>query len=72
MFVRLSIIISNYTKATQVITYVKCVKYIIIHRKSPLCDKLCFGNPHMTNLRTDEIVFIRNLTKIGTNENIAI
>ena len=30
MFVRLSIIISNYTKATQVITYVKCAKYIFI------------------------------------------
>ena len=26
----------------------------------------------MTNLRTDEIVFIRNLTKIGTDENKAI
>ena len=26
----------------------------------------------MTNLRTDEIVYIRNLTKIGTNENKAI
>ena len=26
----------------------------------------------MTNLRTDEIVFFRNLTKIGTDENNAI
>ena len=26
----------------------------------------------MTNLRTDEIVFFRNLTKIGTDENKAI
>ena len=26
----------------------------------------------MTNLRTDEIVFFRNLTKIGTNENKAM
>ena len=26
----------------------------------------------MTNLRTGEMVFIRNLTKIGTNENKAI
>ena len=30
------------------------------------------GNPEMTNLRTDEIVFSRNLTKIGTDENKAI
>ena len=33
---------------------------------------LCSGNPEMTNLRTDEIVFFRNLTKIGTDENKAI
>ena len=26
----------------------------------------------MTNLRTDEIVFFRNLTKIGTDENKVI
>ena len=26
----------------------------------------------MTNLHTDEIVFFRNLTKIGTDENKAI
>ena len=33
---------------------------------------LCSGNPEMTNLRTDELVFFRNLTKIGTDENKAI
>ena len=27
---------------------------------------------HMTNLRTDEMVFFRNLTKIDTDENKAI
>ena len=36
------------------------------------CDKLCSGNPEMTNLRTDEIVFFHNMTKIGTDENKAI
>ena len=36
------------------------------------CDKLCSGNPEMTNLRTDEIAFVRNLTKIGTDQNNAI
>ena len=36
------------------------------------CDKVCFGNPQMTNLRTDEIIFFLNLTKIGTDENKAI
>ena len=39
--------------------------------RSP-CDKLCSGNPEMTNLHTDEIVFFRILTKIGTDENKAI
>ena len=33
---------------------------------------LSSGNPEMMNLRTDEIVFFRNLTKIGTDENKAI
>ena len=33
---------------------------------------LIFGNPQMTNLRTDEIVFFSDLTKIGTDENKAI
>ena len=61
---------SNYTKAKQVITSVKCAKHmIIILSKGPLCDKLCSGNPEMTNLCTDEIVFFHNLTKIGTDEN---
>ena len=32
----------------------------------------CSDNPEMTNLRTDEIVIFRNLTKIGTDENKAI
>ena len=36
------------------------------------CDKLCSGNPEMTNLRTDENVFLGNWTKIGTDENKAI
>ena len=40
--------------------------------RSP-CDNLCnSGNPQMTNLRTDEIVFVLHLTKIGTDENKAI
>ena len=30
------------------------------------------ANLHMTNLRTDEMVFFRNLTKIDTDENKAI
>ena len=58
---------SNYTKAKQVITHVRCAKNIFL-----AFDKLCSGNPQMTNLRTDEIVFFRNLTKIGTDENKAI
>ena len=33
---------------------------------------LCSGYPEMTNLRTDEIVFFRNLTKIGTDKNKGI
>ena len=33
---------------------------------------LLSDNPEMTNLRTDELVFFRNLTKIGTDENKAI
>ena len=33
---------------------------------------VCSCNPEMTNLRTDEIVFFRNLTKIDTDENKAI
>ena len=38
-----------------------------------LSDKqLCSAYPEMTNLRTDEIVFFHNLTKIGTDENKAI
>ena len=69
----MSIIMSNYTKAKQVITSVKCAKHIIIIlRKGPLVTNLCSGNPEMTNLRTDEIVFFGNLTKIGTDENKAI
>ena len=36
------------------------------------CDKLCSVNHEMKNLRTDEIVLFRNLTKIGTDENKAI
>ena len=31
-----------------------------------------FWNPEITNLGTDEIVFLRNVTKIGTDENKAI
>ena len=68
-----SIIMSNYTKAKQEITSVNCAKHIIIIlRKGPLLTNLCSGNPEMTNLRTDEIVFFRNLTKIGSDENKAI
>ena len=37
----------------------------------PVID-LRTGNLEMTNLRTDEMVFSRNLTKIGTDENKAI
>ena len=60
---------SNYTQAKQVITSVKCAKHIIfILRKVPFCSVYT----EMTNLRTDEIVFFRNLTKIGTDENKAI
>ena len=33
---------------------------------------LCSGNPEVINLCTDEIVFFRNLTKIGTDKNKAI
>ena len=33
---------------------------------------VCSDNPEMTNLRTDEIVFFRNLTKIDNDENKAI
>ena len=40
--------------------------------RSPCRDNLCsYGNPQMTNLRTDEMVFL-HLTKIGTGENKAI
>ena len=55
-------------------TQVKYTKHIIITlRKGRLVTiKLCSGNPEMTNLRTDEIVFFHNLTKIGTGENKAI
>ena len=64
---------SNYIKAKQVITSVKCAKHIIIIlRKGPLVTNLCSGHPEMTNLRTDVIDFFRNLTKIGTDENKAI
>ena len=67
------IIMSNYTKAKQIIKSVKCAKHIIIIlRKGPLVTNLCSGYPEMTNLRTDEIVFSRNLTKIGTDANKAI
>ena len=48
---------SNYTKAKQVITSVKCTTHIIILRKGPLVTNLYSGNPEMTNLRTDQIVF---------------
>ena len=65
---------SNYTKAKQVNTSVKCAKHmiIIILRKGPIVTNLCSGDPKMTNLRTDEIVFFGNLTKIDTDENKAI
>ena len=33
---------------------------------------LHFANLHMTNLRTDEMAFLRNSTKIDTYENKAI
>ena len=36
------------------------------------CDKVSSGSPQMTYLRTDEIVFLGNLTKIGTDENKAM
>ena len=40
---------------------------------SPCRDNLCSsGNPQMTNLRTDKIVFFLHLTKIGTDKNKAI
>ena len=59
---------SNLTKAKQVINSVKYAKHIIIIlRKGPLLTNLCSGYPEMTNLCTDEIVFFRNLTKIGTD-----
>ena len=58
---------SNYTKAKQIHISVMCAK-----QESSPCDKLCSDNPEMTNLRTDENVFFRNLTKIGTDENKAI
>ena len=43
-----------YTKAKQEITSVKYAMHIIIiwKERSP-CDKLCSGNPEMTNLRTE-------------------
>ena len=63
---------SNYTKAKQVITSVKCTKHVIILKKCPLVTNLCSGSPEMMNLRTDEIVSFPNLTKIGTDENKAI
>ena len=66
---------SNYTKAKakQIIISVQCANHIIIIlRKGTLVTNLCSGNPEMTNLRTDEIVFFCNLTKIGTDENKAI
>ena len=65
---------TNYTKAKQEITtlnYSKHINYNYSWERYP-CDKLCSGNPEMTNLRTDEFVFFRNLTKIGTDENKAI
>ena len=69
----LSITMSNYTKAKQVITSFKCAKHIIIiFRKGPIVTNLCSHYPETTNLRTDKIVIFRNLTKIGTDENKAI
>ena len=37
-----------------------------------LLTSLYSANLHMTNLRTDEMVFFHNLTKIDTDENKAI
>ena len=63
------VIMSIYTKAKQVIITVKCAKHIIIFLRKVPCDKLCSGNPEMSNFCTDEIVFFHNLTKIGNDEN---
>ena len=62
---------SNYTKAKQINISVKCDKHIFL-RKFTMWQHLCSDNLEMTNLRTDEIVFFRNMTKIGTDENKAI
>ena len=69
-FVGLSIIMSNYTKAKQIITLITCSKNLF-SSKVISCDKQCSGCPQMTNLRTDEIVLFRNSTKISTDENKA-
>ena len=37
-----------------------------------MVENLHISNHKMTNLRTDEMVFICNLTKIGTDNNKAI
>ena len=57
---------SNYLSQT---SYHICRLYCL--ERLP-CDKTCSGNLQMTNLRTAEIIFVYNLTEIGTNENKAI
>ena len=59
---------SNYRQT--IIRPVICTKNIFLGMV-PVID-LRTGNLEMTNLRTDEMVFSRNLTKIGTDENKAI
>ena len=62
---------SNYTSYR--VCHVRQTHIIIILRRAgPLVTNLRSGNPEMTNLRTDEMVFFRNFTKIGTDENKAI
>ena len=55
------LIMSNYNQTS----YQICQDYQNI-TNSPI------SNHQMTNLRTDEMVFVPNLTKIGTDENKAI
>ena len=55
------------------ITSFNCAKHLInILKQGPHVTNLSSGNPEMTNLHTDEIIFFCNLTKIGTDENKAI
>ena len=49
---------------------VQCTKNVILGRIQ--VTNLESGNVEMTNLRTDEMAFLRRLTKIGTDENKAI